>query len=144
MRCFYHAAHEAVGICKHCNRGVCRECAREVGDSLACKGRCEGKVAEVNQLWGRAADTRRAAALNYRRHGVASIFMGILFACLGALFQPWERQGGAGTMGYIFMALGFIIAVSGLMSLRTAGSFDFPQTSKDDGLAAKDRYEHSR
>jgi hypothetical protein len=131
MRCFYHASHEAVGICKNCNRGVCRECAREVGDSLACRNRCEDKVAEVNQLWSRAGDTRRAAALTYRRQGIVALFMGILFACMGAVFRPWEAHGAFGILGYIFMAFGFIIAVSGLMNLRTATRFDFPQQTKD-------------
>jgi hypothetical protein len=144
MRCFIHPAHEAVGLCKHCLRGLCSACAAEVGDTLACKGRCEAKVAELNQLWSRAADTRRAAALTYRRSGIASLFMGALFICLGAIFQPWNAQGPGMMFGYIFMALGFFISVNGLLGLRTAGRFDLPNKGPADELMTKDRYEHTR
>jgi hypothetical protein len=27
MKCFNHSTVDAVGVCKHCNKGLCRECA---------------------------------------------------------------------------------------------------------------------
>jgi len=44
MRCFYHPEHNAVGICSSCHRGICIECAREIGKSLACAQKCEEDV----------------------------------------------------------------------------------------------------
>jgi hypothetical protein len=53
MKCFYHASADAVGTCKHCHRGVCRECAAERDGGLACRGRCEASVDQVNALIAR-------------------------------------------------------------------------------------------
>jgi hypothetical protein len=50
MKCFYHPQSDAVGTCKHCHRGVCRECAAERMDGIACLGRCEASVDAVNAL----------------------------------------------------------------------------------------------
>ena len=50
MKCFNHAAADAVGVFKHCNKGLCRECAVEVAGSLSCRGACEAQVALVNRL----------------------------------------------------------------------------------------------
>ncbi len=44
MNCFAHRDRPAVGLCLDCNRGVCAECAAEVEDAIACRGRCEGRV----------------------------------------------------------------------------------------------------
>ena len=41
MRCFTHQDREAVALCRGCGRGVCSECAVDVGRGLACRGRCE-------------------------------------------------------------------------------------------------------
>jgi hypothetical protein len=50
MKCFYHPQADAVGTCKHCHRGICRECAAEREGGLACRGRCESQVDFVNAL----------------------------------------------------------------------------------------------
>ncbi|MEI6194808.1 MAG: hypothetical protein WCS42_10810 [Verrucomicrobiota bacterium] len=41
MRCFYHQDKDAVGSCKSCGKGLCVECAVDLGKGLACRGRCE-------------------------------------------------------------------------------------------------------
>ncbi len=53
MRCFYHPAAEAVGICKHCSRALCSECAGTRAGSLACPNRCETFVDAVDALVSR-------------------------------------------------------------------------------------------
>lgn len=44
MKCYYHHDRDAVALCYWCNRGLCPGCAAEVGDRLACQGRCEAEV----------------------------------------------------------------------------------------------------
>lgn len=55
MQCFRHAPEEAVGLCKTCFKAVCRACAVDVGNGLACAGECERKVVELNEMWDRSA-----------------------------------------------------------------------------------------
>jgi len=50
MRCFYPQDREAVGACKSCNKGLCPECAVDLGKGLACRGRCEADVQAVIKL----------------------------------------------------------------------------------------------
>jgi len=47
MHCFHHESVDAVGICKHCCRGLCGQCAVLVQNSLSCKGECEAEVAAM-------------------------------------------------------------------------------------------------
>ena len=44
MNCFYHPTVVAVGACKSCGKGLCQECAVDLGKGLACKGKCEKDV----------------------------------------------------------------------------------------------------
>lgn len=55
MNCYHHTSLPAIGICKTCFKALCPECAVDVGNGLACKGNCEEKVRELNELWERSA-----------------------------------------------------------------------------------------
>ncbi|MEK7615919.1 MAG: hypothetical protein AAB420_01790 [Patescibacteria group bacterium] len=37
MNCFYHPNKEAVGTCKNCGKGICRDSMVEMGSFLACR-----------------------------------------------------------------------------------------------------------
>ncbi len=50
MRCFYHHDRESVGGCKSCGKGLCPECAVDMGKGLACRGRCEEDVRQLVTL----------------------------------------------------------------------------------------------
>lgn len=53
MKCFHHREADAVGLCKACNKGICGECAAEVGMGLACRDTCVEQVRLVNELVAR-------------------------------------------------------------------------------------------
>ena len=61
MRCFYHQDKEAVGTCKSCGKGVCAECAVDLGKGLACRSRCEESVRAIIQLVDRNIHTTSPA-----------------------------------------------------------------------------------
>lgn len=50
MKCYNHPDHDAVGVCKSCQKGICMECATTIDESLSCKGRCEEDVAVLNYM----------------------------------------------------------------------------------------------
>jgi hypothetical protein len=50
MKCFYHPDSEALGLCKHCQRGLCVGCASEREGGLACLNRHESQVDQVSAL----------------------------------------------------------------------------------------------
>ena len=47
MKCFYHNDKDAVGICKSCEKGLCIDCAIDLGKGLACKNHCEEDVNKI-------------------------------------------------------------------------------------------------
>ena len=50
MNCFNHPDIPAVGICKYCQRGLCKTCAFDSGDGIACKNhRDEVEVLNLSQ-----------------------------------------------------------------------------------------------
>ena len=41
MNCFNHPGVPAVGVCKSCQKGLCKECAVDLGHGIACKNHRE-------------------------------------------------------------------------------------------------------
>lgn len=50
MKCLSHPDSDAVGICKHCNAGLCLNCAVQTSHGLACAAKCEEEVVKVGKL----------------------------------------------------------------------------------------------
>ena len=79
MNCFYHTDATAVAICKNCQKALCRDCASDVTDGIACKGRCEDKVRSLNELIIRGKTS-------YQKTGSAYNSAAIIYGLLGLLF----------------------------------------------------------
>jgi sulfite exporter TauE/SafE len=92
MQCFYHPDRPALGVCAHCQRGVCAECLTLVEDRLACKDRHEEQVRGANQVFTRNL-------VQAQRMGSGYIRNAIFYGLVGALFT------GFGTMQYRFLGL---------------------------------------
>ena len=85
MVCFYHPDKPAVGICKHCQRGLCVDCAIEIDDVLACKDRHEEQVRALEQLTARNLFQSKRAASAYIRNAIFYGLVGLLFAGFGLM-----------------------------------------------------------
>src|SRR5579863_820975 len=89
MRCYYHEDQEAVGVCKSCGKGLCRECAVDLTKGLACRGHCEADAQAVIQLIERnlqlSTASLRMMETNTRLRFGAAIFQ----IAMGALFIVW-------------------------------------------------------
>ncbi|NKF21209.1 hypothetical protein [Solimonas marina] len=79
MHCFTHQDVEAVGVCKACYKGLCTQCASDLGLGLACKGEHEQFVEATNALLSRSI---RISSIN--KHG--SFVVPGFYAFLGAAF----------------------------------------------------------
>ncbi len=83
MMCFYHPGRPAVGTCKHCNRGLCTDCAALVDDTLACKDRHELQVRGLNLASARSVLQASRIGSGYMRNAVFYGLVGLLFAGFG-------------------------------------------------------------
>jgi hypothetical protein len=110
MKCFYHTGQDAVGTCKSCDKGLCPDCAVDLGKGLACRDRCEADVRSMIALIDtnievlpKGADVMR----NMRKNTfVSAVFfgsMGVMFLLLDIITGPTYVMGG---LGVICMAYG--------------------------------------
>lgn len=83
MNCYYHPNQPAVGLCKHCQRGLCIACAADVDGSLGCKDRHEEQVHALDGLTSRNLLQAGRVGSVYRRNAVFYSLVGILFAGFG-------------------------------------------------------------
>jgi hypothetical protein len=83
MICYYHPDQPAVGLCKHCHRGLCLNCAADVEGSLACKDHHEAQVRALDELTTRNLLQAGRVGSVYRRNAVFYSLVGVLFAGFG-------------------------------------------------------------
>lgn len=83
MVCYYHPDIPAVGICKHCQRGLCSDCAVDVSGTLACKDRHEEQVRGLNLWTDRGIQQARRVSSGYERNAVFYFLVGALFTGFG-------------------------------------------------------------
>ena len=103
MRCFYHPDSDAVGSCKACSKGLCSECAADLGEGLACRGQHEDLVAELNTLINRNSKAQLAAA----RGGI--LLLPAFFTFMGMLLVGTDLYRGRGLLSFgVLMGFGFI------------------------------------
>lgn len=83
--CYYHPERPTLGICKHCGRGLCTDCAAVTDDALACKNRHEEQVRGMNLITERGILQARRFGAGYLRNAIFYGLVGILFAGFGGL-----------------------------------------------------------
>ncbi len=97
MRCFEHQDADAVGLCKACHKGLCQQCAVDLGHSLACVGACEE---EARQLHAQVLQNRKSM-----RTGRRSIYLWpLVFVFMGGsmLINELVRKGPVLNWGTVF------------------------------------------
>ena len=101
MKCFYHTDRDAVGICKACNKGICRECAEDLGHSIACKNSCIEKAECIEHIIDNNSVT-------FKTHSKNVFFMPSFFGFMGAVMLVVGLQKSDLMNFSVVMGLGFI------------------------------------
>lgn len=104
MNCFYHPDTPAIGLCKHCQRGLCSNCAALVEDSLACQNRHEEQVREVTGLMQRNILQSKRVGSDYIRNTIFYGVVGILFTVFGASQLKW-----LGLQAVVYLMIGLAL-----------------------------------
>ncbi|HSG41578.1 MAG TPA: hypothetical protein VLA72_00340 [Anaerolineales bacterium] len=104
MICFYHPDKPAVGLCKHCQRGLCSNCAVSVEDVLACKDRHENQVHELLELTKQDILKSKRAGSDYVRNTIFYGIVGILFTAFGASQINW-----LGLQALVYLIIGLAL-----------------------------------
>lgn len=117
MKCFQHTERDAVGLCKNCSKALCPECAADLGRGLACKGRCEHDVAELNRMLDHniqlVDDSSGLLESQLKMQRRSAGFAAWLLLVAGAVLFGWGWMGEGGlnfvtAIGLAFLAFGGI------------------------------------
>lgn len=108
MKCYYHQDVDAVGLCKACSKGVCAQCATDIGGGLACAATCITQVRSINSL---IKSNTKAASLNRRATYLWPAFLVILGAVfiIAPLLQGESIEAFPLVAGSTFFLFGIII-----------------------------------
>jgi hypothetical protein len=102
MNCFYHSDQNAIGFCKVCTKGLCRECASDLEVALACRGKHEEQARRISQAQLRAGVEGSMLPL-------ILVAMGLLFVSWGVLSQPFSLFTTIFGVGLVVLAMAFMI-----------------------------------
>lgn len=85
MKCYNHQT-DAVGICKSCNKGICKDCAVDVGDGIACHNSCEQSVKILNELVSESKQALLRTKSVFLRTRTIFFKQALLIGLLGVFF----------------------------------------------------------
>ena len=115
MKCYNHDNNDAVAICAHCGKALCRNCTSLISeDKIVCGKECADQVFyEVEML-----KTIRKKTLSQNKAGAYAMFiLAFIFGIAGIihLFIPGFRG-----LGIILLAIATGSIVSGFIMRRVA------------------------
>lgn len=103
MNCFNHPDIVAVGTCRACSKGLCHQCAVDLGHGLSCKGEHESMVQFYNEL---AKRNQRAIAAAPKNILIGPLF----FAFMGVVFFVWGLTSPTGRLDFaVILGAGFVV-----------------------------------
>jgi hypothetical protein len=108
MNCFYHPDTPAVALCKYCQKGLCTECAIDLGSGMSCRNH-KKEVQELNEVFAANQRTSQGSGLLFKRFAWVFVFLGL--AMIGG--------------GFFLGPFGYIIGFTGLASLLFGGVYYF-------------------
>lgn len=103
MNCYNHTETVALGICKHCNKGICRDCLTDLGDGLACTATCVDEVKSLNETIHKNINASKSTGRNYNAAALFYAAMGLVFI-LTSLIVFARKDPFTITMGSLFLA----------------------------------------
>ena len=80
MKCFNHHNQDAVGVCKSCLKGICSECATDIGGGITCSDECENIARDNIRLVKNTVDAQR----DFKKGG--AYLAPLYFFLMGAAF----------------------------------------------------------
>ena len=102
MNCFNYADRAAVGICKACQKGLCTECAADLGFGIACRGVHEQRVKEVEELISRNSRVYKSAGGARYVAPLFLLFTGSVFTGYGLMYSRNDKF-------IVLLGIGFLV-----------------------------------
>jgi hypothetical protein len=85
VKCFHHPTDDAVGLCKACGKGVCRVCAVDLGEGLACADSCEVAARDLIMQIRVSREALKSTPAVYKTQSTVGFLAGGTFLGIGAM-----------------------------------------------------------
>ena len=108
MQCFNHPPSAAIGLCKHCYKGLCASCATDLGYGLACTNSHEADVEAVRAMVTRASQLQ---TVNRKNKYLSPVFS----AGFGAVFLGYGLLNPSRVSSFMVLLGGFLLAYAVLL-----------------------------
>ncbi|HPS01080.1 MAG TPA: hypothetical protein PLA90_06010 [Candidatus Sumerlaeota bacterium] len=112
MNCYNHPDVAAIGICKHCNKGLCTDCASDLGHGLACRNKHEKEVEGIEVIMNHAFHLKAT-------QGKYLSFFCVLFGLIFLLYGLYSRTHPSDLLALIgtgFLVYSIVLILNGLKS----------------------------
>jgi hypothetical protein len=107
MRCFNHIDRESLGICKACSKGLCAECAVDLGHGLSCRGDHEATVNGYHAMLARNIKMVNVAKNSAQGVPIFLSVVGVLMGIYG-IFSPQGVSSFSFVLGCAFCVFGIV------------------------------------
>lgn len=121
MKCYYHPDKDAVGICKSCQKGICKDCLVDFGTGIACKGKCEEEVKILNELTKSSKHSYRSTSQTYFRNAIVFIILGLAFTFFGIKDLVNNKTGEP--FSFLFLIMGVVLVLSAIFSYISSNNY---------------------
>ena len=111
MKCFDHPEMHAVGICKSCHKGLCLDCAVDVGMGLACRDSCETRVSELSQMNERSLSIYGIGKYKTKMPASGVLMWGVLTILTWGLIGLLYFKTGSSNAVYPLIAVGVFFTI---------------------------------
>ena len=109
MNCFTHTDRVALGICRACSKGLCKECAVDLTHSISCKGACAEKAAVLHRQVQQSSVVLSTQSKNRYIMPVFFIFMGLMMMYFARDEHTFFSFGPM--VGLVFIVFGAVFAL---------------------------------
>jgi hypothetical protein len=116
MKCFNHQEQDAVAFCKHCFKGLCRQCVVEAPGGASCRGICQEEVAALHLLVLRSKTA-------YQKTSKAQLLTAMFFLVVGSTFLVFGFLEAIPPLKIGLFTLGTIFILWGVFAWRSAKEF---------------------
>jgi len=121
MHCANHTKSVAIGICKHCNRGICSDCKIDAEGQLSCSENCSNEISALTQMmenskrmYGIGSHKKRitSGVLIYTMFSIALLSWGIIESV---------NRGRIDYFGFVMATIFAIAAIINHLSAKRTG-----------------------
>jgi hypothetical protein len=114
MKCYNHPENDAIGICKNCNKGLCKECLTEVENGIACTSTCIDEVKLINSLINRNKQSYKVTSGAHYKNAYLFGGIGIVMIFYGIITESLT--------GFL-VAMGIIFLIGSIFSIISANKY---------------------